>query len=381
MRLATAEQSPDEYIQHYYGYTLSELLAPIGKEQVGESVRHNGVYFNIKQAREADDPTLPMGVWTHELKTADWQKVKELALEALAQKSKDLQLGVWLFEASIHIDGFAGIAPAALLIKELCERYWPNMHPEMVDGDIEYRTNTLNWLNKKLLPVLGLIPITQAQLDGEEYCWNDWESACHYDKLKNQQQVDTQWDGPTPQSIKQRLAATSPDELLKRVYQLEDGLLALNQLQDWLDNCCGNDSPNLSDIGELLRQIDDMLSKELARRGIPLAREQEKELVAAGKGEGDTGDAGAGQSDTGKPGGSGSGDGPIRDRSDAFICLRKAAEFLMQDDPHSPVPYLVYTACEWGEKSAPDLYQELFLAKGGQLNIFEIMGLNVEREN
>ena len=68
----------------------------------------------------------------------------------------------------------------------------------------------------------------------------------------------------------------------------------------------------------------------------------------------------------------------LRDRTDAFIALRKAAEFLMNDDPHSPVPYLIYTACDWGEKTAPDLYQELFLTKGGQLNIFEMMGLKAE---
>ena len=53
----------------------------------------------------------------------------------------------------------------------------------------------------------------------------------------------------------------------------------------------------------------------------------------------------------------------------------------MRHDPHSPVPYMVYTACEWGEKQAPDLYHELFLVNGEQLNIFEIMGLEVEQGN
>jgi type VI secretion system protein ImpA len=99
----------------------------------------------------------------------------------------------------------------------------------------------------------------------------------------------------------------------------------------------------------------------------------------AGEGEeGESADDGQEQNGSNGGGGNGNNDGPIKDREQAFVCLRKAAEYLMKDDPHSPVPYLVYTACDWGEKAAPDLYQELFLIKGGQLNIFEMMGLNTE---
>jgi type VI secretion system protein ImpA len=380
MRLHTAQQTPDDYIRHYMGYSLSDLLAPIGDNEVGESVRHNGVYFNIKEARESDDPTLPLGVWTHDLKTADWYQVKQLALSALAEKSKDLQLGVWLFEANIHISGFAGIAPSALLILSLCQQYWPTMHPEMVDGDVEYRTNPLNWLNDKLTPVLRLVPITGAQLDGVEYHWDDWENAQHYEKLKNLQQLKTKWEGPTPKSFKQRLGATPSDDLLKLVWHIEDGLQALTQLQDWLDERCGQDSPNLSDMSGMLGQIDDMVGGELHRRGVSVSPEPttEQTQLMAGESGGDDGIIDDGDVADGRGGGGGGGDGPIRDRTDAFICLRKAAEFLMNDDPHSPVPYLVLTACDWGEKSAPDLYQELFLTKGGQLNIFELMGLKTE---
>lgn len=384
MRFENALQSPDDYLQHYLGYTLSSLMTPIGENDVGESVRHNGVYFNIKNARASDDPTLSRGVWTHELKTADWNEVKKLALTALAEKSKDLQLGVWLFEANIHLDGFSGIAPSAFLIKALCQEYWPSMHPEMVDSDIEYRTNSLSWLNSKLTKVLQLIPITSAQLDGQEYCWNDWMSAQHYEKLKTQQQLPNQWDGITPQLFKQRLGATPSDNLTQLYRTNEDGLQAMAELQTWLDECCGEDSPNLTDITGIISQINEMLTLELQRRGITLASSDELQLMADEE-AGDNDDSDSNSQGDGMSGGGGgdnesfSGHGNIQDRTEAFICLRKAAEFLMNDDPHSPVPYLVGTACEWGNKKAPDLYQELFLVKGGQLNIFEMMGLEVEQ--
>ncbi|NQZ08009.1 MAG: type VI secretion system protein TssA [Algicola sp.] len=378
MRLITAEQSPDDYISHYLGYSLSELLAPIGDNQVGESVRHNGVYFNIKEARESDDPTLPQGVWTHELKTADWHQVKLLTLNALAEKSKDLQLGVWLFEANIHLNGFAGIAPSALLIQQLCEQYWPTMHPQMLDNDIEYRTNPLNWLNDKLTSVLRLTPITLARLDGKDYCWNDWETGQHYEKLKNQQQVDTRWDGPTPKDFKQRLNATAPDDLLAWLWQIEDALQALGLLQDWLDNCCANDSPSLMDMTGILGKISDMLSSELQSRGVSLSSVSADEQLMTERGEGGDEDPSTEEGADNMSSGGGSGNGPIKDRQEAFARLKQVIAFLKADDPHSPVPYLLETAQTWGEKSAPDLYQELFLLKGGQLNVFEMMGLEVD---
>ncbi len=50
------------YVEHYFGRTIDQILAPIGDNQVGESIRHNGVYFNIKEARHEDDATLPQCV-------------------------------------------------------------------------------------------------------------------------------------------------------------------------------------------------------------------------------------------------------------------------------------------------------------------------------
>lgn len=375
MRLPASDQSFDDYIEHHFGISLAKLIAPVGDNQVGESVRHNGVYFNIKNARKSDDPSLPMGVWSHDLKTADWQEVQSLALDALGNKCKDLQLGVWLFESNIHIHGFAGIAPAATLIRELCETYWDTMHPQMVDGDLEYRTNPINWINEKLTPQLRLLKLTDTLLDGEEYSWDDWENGLRYDQLKIRKQHSGEWEGPTPKAYKQRLAATAQQVFVRLYQQLTDGIQAVQALQTWLDERCGDGSPSLTDLVKLLQGIIAMIDTEMQRRGIRLAAADNasEDLPSSADNAAEPPPAGGNSG-----GGEGDGTGTLRDRADAFVMLRRAAEFLMHDDPHSPVPYLVQTACDWGEKSAPDLYQELFLKLGGQLNIFELMGLEVE---
>ncbi len=359
----------NQYIEAFYGISLDELLSPIDDNPVGESVRHNGVYFEIKEARRCDDPTLPQGVWTHELKTADWDVVEKTALNALRHKSKDLQLGVWLMESSIHRYGFAGIAPAAVLIRSLCQTYWDTMHPQMEDGDIEFRTNPINWINEKLALQLRLVPLTHADIDGVEMSWSDWENAQRYEQLKRQHQQPIEWKGPTTEAFKHHMAGTGNDHLQSLQQQVSDGQRAIAELTAWLDQTCGSDSPSLSEISTLLTSINTLVSAELQRRGVhcnSAADQPDSDAASPEQSPGGSDSSGSG----GNPPGS------LSNRADAFALLYRAAEFLMQDDPHSPVPYLVYTACAWGEKSAPDLYQELFLQKGGQLNIFDVMGLD-----
>ena len=48
----------------------------------------------------------------------------------------------------------------------------------------------------------------------------------------------------------------------------------------------------------------------------------------------------------------------------------------MRDDPHSPVPHLVYKAIEWGRLSTSELYHEIFIRYEGNLNIFDVLGID-----
>lgn len=381
MQLADSQHSPDEYIASHFGMTLSELLAPIGEQGVGESVRHNGVYLTIKEARQSDDPTLPMGVWTHDLKVADWARVKTTALQALANKSKDLQLGIWLFEANLHLEGLSGIAPAAFLLQQLCEHYWDNMYPEMIDDDVEFRTNPLSWINNKLTLVLQNIELTSASLDGDELSWNDWQNAQHYEKLQRQNKLKNAWKGPTTQDFKQRLSASSNEFIQQQLTHLITAQQGMDGLRHWLDDTLGDKSPTFSDFIGCLEHIETLWQQELQRRGItftPSNEDASQDDRQGGNHDDQHGDGGNNQGGNGNDGRGNTIPATLLNREDAFAALRRAADFLMQDDPHSIVPYLVYTACEWGKLSAPELYQEIFLQKGGQINVFEIMGIEAE---
>lgn len=376
MRLDDFAQHPDDYMQSHLGYSLTELIAPIGDTGVGESVRYNGVYSSIKEARKEDDPTLPMGVWTYDLRTADWQQVKNTALTALANKSKDLQLLIWLFEANLHIQGIAGIAPSTLLIQTMCEHYWDDMYPKIQDGDMEFRTNPLSWINDKLTAVLKSLPITQSKLDGEELSWNDWESAQYFEKLQRQKEQKIPYDGIGSAECKQRLMTTDTEFCLQQLVHIEDAQHTLQELTQWLDTTCGAASPSFNDFTRLLSQISDLYTQEMQRRGVRLAA-PDNSNNSNNASSSDHDNSASGNSD-------GNGDGPtanpntLNNRDDAFAALLKVADFLVQDDPHSIVPYLLYTAYDCGQLTAPQLYEDIFLHKGGQLNVFEMMGIEAK---
>jgi type VI secretion system protein ImpA len=79
---------------------VDALLAPIRwRCGSGADLRYEGTYDRIKEARRADD-ALAQGDWKRDLKTAEWQKVIDLATVA-PKKTKDLQIGAWLAEALI----------------------------------------------------------------------------------------------------------------------------------------------------------------------------------------------------------------------------------------------------------------------------------------
>lgn len=366
----TLLQRARDYFQNQLGISLDALLAPIDPERpAGKPVRGNGVYTAIEQARRQDDPTLPLGPWEHELKRADWGRVSSVALEALAHTSKDLQLAGWLLEAQINTTGFAGIAACMMLIRTLCERYWDDMYPRAEGGDLEYRANIIHWVDEKLLPALRMVPITSTGRE-RDYSWADWELARRNEQLRAAAAASrdrAEVEGVTMHELAAAMAATSSDAYLWLYQTLGDALDAIAALSETIDRSFGADAPSLMTLAGLLEQIRHLAESELHKRGL---QTEQPEPAAAGAPQLEhDGEAPIVPSS-----------GAIRDRADAYARLAEAAQFLMRLEPHSPVPYLVKRATEWGRMNTAELYQELFIRLNGQLNIFDMLGLGEHAE-
>ncbi len=99
---------------------IDGILTPIpGDNPAGENLRYTQTWEAIEEARKADDQ-LAKGDWKAkgELKTSDWFKVIDLSIDALTNKSKDLQIAVWLLEALLQKEGYDGLLVGLKIIKE-----------------------------------------------------------------------------------------------------------------------------------------------------------------------------------------------------------------------------------------------------------------------
>jgi len=86
--------------------------------------------------------------------------VIKLAGEALATKSKDLQVAAWLTEAMLRKEGFQGLKAGLELIQGLIETFWDTLYPELDDGDAEMRAAPLEWLGTRMDSALRSVPLT-----------------------------------------------------------------------------------------------------------------------------------------------------------------------------------------------------------------------------
>jgi len=364
---SSLQDRAEQYFAQQFGLTLADLLAPIEALQPGgPSLRGSAIYMAIEKARRQDDASIPMGAWEHELKRADWAQVSTLALQGL-QQSKDMQLVAWLLEAQINQQGLAGIAPCLVLMQQLCSQFWAVLYPPAEEQDLEYRANIIRWVAEKLLPTLNLIPLIDDGNQGK-YSWSHWEQAQRNEQLK----ASTASRNPAPiegvslQELNSRISATSAEQFQLLQQNLQDALQAITQFSQTLAQLFGADSPSMGSMATLLQQIQSFVEAELHKRGVqpPLNTASESDDANSTN---DAATANSAAAPTSAQAG--------RTRAEAYATLAETAEFLMGLEPHSPVPYLVRRATEWGSLNTVELYQELFLRLNGQLNIFEMLGL------
>ncbi|MDQ3288627.1 MAG: type VI secretion system protein TssA [Pseudomonadota bacterium] len=364
----------DRYFRATVGHGWDALLAPVSADApAGVPAAQDESYRRIRHEREEEDATLPLGPWERELKRANWVAASELTAAALAGRSKDLQLAAWLFESLIARSGFEAVAPCLRLVDALLLRYAHNLHPH----DSEHRLNLLLWIGQKLLPPLRRVMIT-ATGSGHDYAWSDWEQAQRNEQLRASlgKQRESEIEGAMLADVGAALACTPDARIVFLRGHLCDGLAALQTLERTLDAQIGDDAPGLSSMRNLLESIDVVLAADARRRGVTMPASMATHAAGPVHEDGihddrihdnGTHDRGVEADDAVL--------GSI-DRREVYAALADIARALETIEPHSPVPYLVRRAVAWGGLNTAQLYSEVFVRCGGQINIFELLGLD-----
>ncbi len=254
------------------------LLTPIsGENPSGKNFRYEPVYDQIANARKADDG-LHRGDWDRTLKSADWPTVIRLSNETLSKQTKDVSIAVWLSEALTAQHGFAGFSEGLRLLDALLNQFWDTLYPEIEeDGDLDFRSGPLVWMNEKLPLLLKAIPLADAR-SGDAYNLSNLEKAREIENLKNNKTKDAQeaWkaydeiEQALLESIEKAIETTNRSFYETLSTELDDCETSLINLQDSAEKHFGiQDAPGFTKLKDVLAAYRDEVVRILKDKPAP----------------------------------------------------------------------------------------------------------------
>ena len=355
---------------------LDALLAPISEENPGgDSLRYSGIYDEIAEARRADID-VAQGEWQTELKTADYRKVVDVAVNALTTLSKDLQIAAWLSEALIKMHGFAGLRDSLKLMTGLHENFWDGAFPVVEDNDQEGRANAVSWLESNAAQSVRDVAITA----GAGLSFNDWQDAKRFEMPANFDSLDDaakeRWNDLRAQAERENrttgdkwkaaVAGTRRAFCEQMQFTFDEAREAIEGLNSVIEaKYERNQMPGLSGLKKSLDEVGGQIKKILEKK-----RLEEPDPVDAEESNGGWSD----EEDSGS-GSTGIGSGPIKGRPEALRRLEEVAAFFQKTEPHSPVSYLVQRAVKWGNMPLESWLQEVIKDDNVLGQLRETLGL------
>jgi type VI secretion system protein ImpA len=338
-----------------------DLLNPIaGENPSGASLRYDRLYDQIKEARTEDDESLPSGAWQRQVKKADSQLVIKLAGEALATRSKDLQLVAWLSEALIRREGIAALESCLQLFLQIQAQFWDTIYPEIDDGDIGMRATPIEWAANRIAALLREAPLTRSGLNFFQYKDSraiGYEADVQSDDVKREAREVAIQDGKvSAESFDSAFAVTAKSIYVGLDASLTGSMQALDALQLFCEDKFGDDGPALNKLRTAIEEVHHVVSALLTEK-----RKLEPDAVPADsepvEDVGETAEPELEEipAETTPPVAA----APLKkqktlssepvDWDDALARIHSCARYLEAQNPGSPVPYMVQTAVRWGE--------------------------------
>jgi type VI secretion system protein ImpA len=328
-----------------------DLLNPIpGENPSGASLRYEPIYDKIKEARREDDDA-PQGEWAHERKIADWKQVVKLAGEALATKSKDLQLAAWLTEAMLRTEGFGGLLASLRLCQGLIENFWDTLYPELEDGEAEMRAAPLDWIGSRLDRAVHMAPLTRKGYDWFQFKQSravGYEADTADNEAKQQARAQAIAEGKvTGEDFDAAFGATPKAFYVECKQNLDDSLAAIESLNEVCEPKFGAVTPGFVGLRTALEEVRSTANGLLQKK-----RELEPDEESAAEASSEEGGSEESSADSGA--------GPRArtrktvteepaDKDDACSRVAAVAKYLRREDPYGPAPYLILRGLRWGE--------------------------------
>lgn len=351
---------------------IENYIKPISEDNpCGRDLREDtsveSIYYKLRDARNSARKAERLALADAEdAGTVDdnWFQLKELALQALEQETKDLEVVAWLIEALTRIDGIKGLNCGYQLASELINNYWEQgIYPAIDEDGIETRVAPLSGLNGFDGAGTLITPIKSAVItDNDEYlpvCVWQYEQAVQLERLdaeKKQSRID---NGAIPlESIKKSVLLTEPSFYKNLLNDVQSALATYEAFTNEFDRVCESLPQPTSNIRNALKECIEAV-EYLAKDKLTSSEEsvsQDDENVAT--------------------------DGPgvqaraINRREQAVNTLRQVAQYFRETEPHSPISYLLEQSIRWSDLSLPELLQQLIPEEGAREQYFKLTGID-----
>lgn len=240
------------------GVDVASLLMPISDGQpTGINLREDddgaALYYRLKDARataRVAERQADVEAERRPLAT-EWRVIYDSAQQLLRERTKDLEIAVWLTEAALRLDGFAGLQQAFGVLDGLVARYWSALH-SLDAEDLSAKVAPLAGLNGvgadgALIQPMRLAPITNPRTSPPAGLWD-------YVLMRRR----------GPGSADAAIVGTAARETDTASFKAIHGAIAgsvhnFAALTGRLDELCGADTPPSSTIRNTLLEAADAL--------------------------------------------------------------------------------------------------------------------------
>jgi len=337
---------------------LTALLNEISSDNpCGEYLEYDAAYLELNKAilGKPEDP-----ITGDKAEPPNWKDIQKQAL-AILQRSKDLQVAIYLLRALVNLEGIVGFYDGLNLLVGYLEKYWEHIHPILDpedDLDPTTRVNILEELNNfnSVLWPLTLSPLVDSKAAGR-FSLRDIHIAT------DQTEAPEDYVKPDINMINAAFLDVPDENLLATHKAIVDSVDLIQRLETFVAEKVGiQNGPDLNDLVSLLKEIRGVFQEYAASR----LNAQDEDLEAVeGETDLDNPEAGHAPRKTGSITG-------INTRQDVLKALDYICKYYAEHEPSSPVPLLLKRAkllvtsdfTQIVQNLVPDGLSQLELIKG-----------------
>ncbi|MCA9050524.1 MAG: type VI secretion system protein TssA [Planctomycetaceae bacterium] len=360
---------------------IESLLSPFdGDFPGGVDLRQdddpNNAYRRIRDARssakDAEDRAQLDGETSLEA-VRIWRDVWSEGQDYLQSYAKDLEIVAYMIEASIRLDGYAGLTNSLELTRGLIENFWGELLPLPDEDGAETTLLPISRLNSDAITfALQRVPITDDTNAGEFVLWQ-YSDAKRLETMSPDERERRVSDGAvTMQAFTQAVAETSDQFYRDLVTDIQAATEAVAELDGAIEQKTdGEFSVNFSRFRESL---------QLAAASVRAFAGDRLETADSGDQTPDDAEAGSGENRPAAAEASGI-RGSISSREEALNMLEKVAAWFERHEPQSILPSELRKAKRRAMMTPEQLFKDLIADSSAREQLFRDVGIEASSDD